>query len=391
MSRTKVSIETESSNRIYYNVLISQDGTNGNQAPTPVSFSETLNTALLDDPNNYYLSLIRMNIPMNTVPILIMPIKPYPNTDINKTIFTVTLSYKSFTASQPVIYFPTDLYSQTPNPLSASAPLQDFSSSYYYVYTYQAFINMINSAYALCFTALSAAASGAGDALPTGSLAPYIIYLTDVYKVAIIATIAGYDNALSDHIKIWMSSNLDKYFDGIECFNYGYGLPTFMDTQYIVENNHNNYYTPPSSPDVSPATNLYYIMEQQYQALTNWNALQSVQVRSNLLALSPEYVPVTTQFDTGNNNSQGQLSGVGILTDFVPDFNNQVPSDTRTNLQYNSTVYRAIDIRSTQPVTRVDLIIYWTDVYNIAHVLTMYPNTLATFKLLFIRKNTYLN
>lgn len=88
----------------YFNATIGQS-TNNNiynpqKEPTIAYFSDNRSIPILENPSEYYGSIIRFSIPLDSVPIKIIPIRPYyqnppvvENTDPNKTIYSVTIGY----------------------------------------------------------------------------------------------------------------------------------------------------------------------------------------------------------------------------------------------------------------------------------------------------------
>lgn len=73
---------------LYYNVSIRNNSSTGS---SPASYTETLTSPLLNKCSDYYMAVSRLNVVTNNVPIMIFPIQPYPNTNPDKSIYSVTL------------------------------------------------------------------------------------------------------------------------------------------------------------------------------------------------------------------------------------------------------------------------------------------------------------
>jgi hypothetical protein len=155
---------SDSPNYIYYNCDIINNRTDDiNQAllasPDPqVRFNETRDTALVKDASQYEFSIIRftMNGANRDLPLFIPNIQT-GQSNVNLTSYSVALTYQqswntnlgliSFNiAPQPtfVVYQP-----ETQNPILAPTPRaptieQDLSTRYYWVYTYQHWLNLVN-------------------------------------------------------------------------------------------------------------------------------------------------------------------------------------------------------------------------------------------------------
>ena len=116
-------------------------------------FEETRNTPFLPgDSADYFCSIVRFNIQTgNTLPVLIPRIQT-GQSDVNKTIYQVVIMH-DFLGDEDtlldtfgfanVMYDPEDQTAPTPAPPTTS---QDLSSTYYNVYNYQHFIQLVNTA-----------------------------------------------------------------------------------------------------------------------------------------------------------------------------------------------------------------------------------------------------
>lgn len=110
---------------IYYNILAS----NPTNKPVPFSFTDTLGSPILEDANNYWVSCIRFVLDGSSIPIFFFKDNTY----------WVSLTHGPTKISKPVVYNPSynaTIYAQQT------------------VYSYQAFMEMINDAYIECFNAL---------------------------------------------------------------------------------------------------------------------------------------------------------------------------------------------------------------------------------------------
>lgn len=165
------------SETIYYNASIINNQQKDAEIVTypVVSFNESRDAPIIRDASQYNFSIIRfsMNGPNKTLPLFIPSIQTngylYTNQgDPNKTTYLVSVPYQrtwnvviggvnqpvTFTVapeSLPVIYRP-EIVNQQIAP-APSVPIggfqkQDLSSFYYYVYTYQHFVALVNEALA---------------------------------------------------------------------------------------------------------------------------------------------------------------------------------------------------------------------------------------------------
>jgi hypothetical protein len=363
------SIKTKREDKIYYNVVIPYRPDSTGFAPAV--FQEQLNQSILDRPSDYYMTIIRFSIPVQNIPIFIAEIQPFPNTNLNNTIYSVTLTYGANTSGQTFVQFVTQNPNATPSlPLTAFHPNAD-KTPYYYIYEYTQFLSMVNATLATAFAALPGS--------PVGSQAPYFIF--DGQRLSLVAQIAYYDQALPTPINIYMNYFLLTYFDGITTDFYGVGLVNGLDAKFLVRNDYNNFYNPPNIAPVYPP--LYYIMTQNYTALIDWNSFKSLSLVSNLIPIKQEFIPSSMPnqgFNLAVVNSRGQLK------DFEPIFNN---NENRTVVQYFPTgPYQLINMNSDDPLTKIDISIFWSDQFGNIYPLDIPFNQLATIKILFTRKDS---
>ena len=162
---------------VYYNADIinnqATDLTTGLAAPDPpIRFNETRDTALIKDASQYHFSIVRfqMDGPNRNLPLFIPTIKVGPSQNFlgaqDVTVYSVALSYQQTwnvapgtgpgggnTASFAITPAPTFVTyeSENLNPIIAPLPAlpltkQDISSQYYWVKTYQHWLDLCNAA-----------------------------------------------------------------------------------------------------------------------------------------------------------------------------------------------------------------------------------------------------
>jgi hypothetical protein len=363
---------SQQNDRIYYNIVIPH---NLNGGFSPAIYQEQLNQAILNNPSDYYMSVIRFSIPGGNIPLIIPDIQPYPNTDVNKTIFSVTLTYNVFTSSQIFVEFVPDDESLQPTPLTPQSPLPT-TNGYYFLYTYTSFLNMINTALSNAFIALGIASGG----LPVGSLAPYFQFDPINERISLVAQVAFYDETLANPIKIYMNYQLFSLLDGLPSVFQGYSAPTGSDFLLVVKNNHDNFYNPSNVTPVYPP--LYYIMTQEYPTLADLNSFKSLALTSNLLPIKPEYIPRPKSSNQSVINTQGYLKNFEPLVVLGPE--------SRTVIQYQADgPYQLIDLTSNTPLTKIDVSVFWFDVYGNQYLVDIPYNQVLTIKMVFIKKSTY--
>lgn len=306
---------------------------------TQAVYNEMRTESIIDNPSEYYLSIIRFKIPGSVIPILVMPVDP---TGSNTSVYSVTLSYNGDVQKQNLIYY---------SALNFATVSDNY---YYYVFEFQHLLFMINVALDTAFSNLSSP--------PVGSEAPYMIFDPATNLFSFIAQTANYNSGINPsttdtgYIQVYFNFKLANLFTGIpfkvqqDAFNSGFSSDG-RDEQMIITsygNNNDNLYRP--NPTASYD---YFQIQQELPSLSNFNPFNKIVVTSNTLPVSPSY-------------SQSGDSYRKVVTDFQPEIT--LGSDIRTQYLYiPQSQYRLIDLLSDRPIYNIDLTFYWEDANNTLH------------------------
>src|SRR6266404_5056867 len=136
-----------------------------------LDYNVTKTQPIIERANEYYVTVIKFDIPLKSLPLAIMPIIPNQG---NPNLSTLVVGIRSAGVNylRNVIYVPTI---NLPPPVQ-NAPNQVITP-YYYIYTYQNMISMIN-------TALAGAFADSGLA----GTAPYYIYDSTTELISLIVS-----------------------------------------------------------------------------------------------------------------------------------------------------------------------------------------------------------
>jgi len=325
----------------YYDVLQAYSGPN-----SQMRYFQQLSQPIIEHANEYYLSIDRFSIPMSNIPIFIF--NPAAN------FYTVELVYNG-TGSGPISvqYIPPALQPTT-------------SAYYYYVYSYNLFLLMINTALAASFTAL-----GGSISLPAGSIAPYFVIDDSTKIISLVAQSNFYDSTISTPIQIFMNTNLLSYMEGIP-MSYNSALAGGRNILFNLFNTHNNV--------IAASPSNFYKMDTEYGASTliNWNQAKGFIITTDSIPINPEYLPIVS--------GQNLLNTRPILANF--DFVYS-PSDTKGLVaQYIlQSPYKTIDLVGRNQVNRIDTTVYWYDSSNNMYTIYLRPNEAMSIRLVFLKKN----
>jgi hypothetical protein len=361
---------------IYVNITINNNLGQAQTLPfqNPASFSITNRIPLLDKASDYYCSVIRFDIPLNVVPIMIMPIVPLPNTNVNLTPFIFGISFSGTNYPSPVIYIPNSSTTLYPPPVINNDPY----NRYYWCFTYQVLLNMVNNS--LLSSHLAAGVGGA---------APYFTLNNATGLISLIVSTA-YNTGMNPPI-IYMNASCISYFEGIQVKFYGVNKPQGRDFDFVFTDLTHPYYpngptiiTGPLTPPVTGYTQSvyqvpeFYQYEQEYSTLGRWSSLRKILITTNS-------IPVAYEWTIAGANNDTQFP---ILTDFIPQITRQ--GQAREIAYYvPASQYRLIDMISSAPLQKIDLQLFWetTDGQIFPISITQFQE--ANIKLGFFRKSLY--
>ena len=376
--------QTIENDNIYLNVVI--DFINNYITPTQINesdqnaeYSVTKTQPILDKCSDYYCSVIRFDIPLDLVPLYIMPIVPAspginPQTNSDLTPMIIGISYLGVDYPVSVIYVPDN----TETPPSQNQVGRQVITSYYFVYTYNNLVQAFN-------TALTAAYIAAGKpgyvGLPENDPgAPFITYNADDQTINFIVS----QFFINSGATIFCNESSINYLDAIRAKFLGYNQPNGKDFvfNFNIYPGGNNLYTGPNT--FLPGTGNYYIFKSEYNTLVFWSSLRKIIIATNTIPVKNEYVPSYNQ----NGSQNGVTTSFPILTDFVPHL--ETGGQSRSIAYYVPTgQYRLIDMQSDNPLYNINIKLYWEDKQGDLYPIEISTQQEANVKLAFLRKTLY--
>lgn len=342
--------KTDNLNVIYYNAIAPNNKQNFNYA----EFDQTRDDNFIDNPSEYYMTVARFELPGHYIPIHIMPIQDNQS-DVNLSVYSVTLEYNNTIVQTYLEFYPTDQDAVAPDDPSDG---QDISE-YYFIYTYQHMLDMLNTAFETCLAGLGHPASDI--------VAPKFTYSGITQLFTLVVQKDYYDKDVALPVNIYMNTKLLFLFQGFFILDYNsqksvQSQANGKDVQFVIS----NFDTPDYVGD-------YYYIEQQFNCVANWNPFKKIVFVGNAMPTNQELMP-----------GSGSASR-SILVDFRPDESSQ--EDVRSVYQYNPSFYRLIDLVSTAPLRRLAFRIYWVDKLDNYYVLKIPYLQQATVKFAFIKKS----
>jgi hypothetical protein len=381
----------QSPDKLYYDITITNLQTK--TTPPPVAyFNESRNTPFVYDPESYYFSIIRFTLDTPTLPVFQPDIEPYQS-DRDKTIYSFTLQwtnpvapFQTFTQQTFVNFIPQDKEAVVPRPPSQTVNgLQNNTTGYYNLYNYQYWIYLCNLALQECYNDLSTQVTTAGLSLPTTN-APVLNFDTQNNIAILIADNAGYNNTVSNYIKIFFNPAMYQLFSSFPVIidnltDASLGINLQIDTATYGGSNLVQY--PPTSPTYT-AIQVF----QEYSTVALWTPVTAIVFTSNTLPIVPNQVSAPLLFLDGRIISAGNNSNIAqVITDFVSDTGIYKP-----NIVYNPQAeYRLVELQGNRPLTNVDISISWKNRIGELVPFRLSSGSTATIKILFTKKGTRQN
>lgn len=304
----------------------------------PATISNSRTSPIVNKPSDYHLGVVRFIIPCNDIPIFIFQDNSY----------YVTLSYGGNNYSALCSYVGSNLLDATDRK----------------IYAYSEFLQSINTALLTAYTNMKAA----NPAAPATS-APYLLWNPITGFFTMVAQKAGYDVNTVGTVPIWFNSLLFRFFPSFRVNYNGYANVDKRDFQIYVTDDGTN----TSAGVIS--------MLQQSTSAGSWNDIVSLIITSTLPTAS-EYITSPT------NQTSAQNSTSKIITDFnVPvSTGGSVDPVSQIAYQYATTQPRLIELNSDQPITQVDLSVYWQAKDGTLYLHRLTPGEQLNIKVVFIKK-----
>lgn len=353
--------EDDNVDNIYFNAIF--DHNRIDSTPIPANFKQTRTVPILDKCSDYFCSIIKFDIPLDAVPLMIMPIIPnQPNP--NLTVFVIGIRTGGIDYSVPVQY----IVSSPFTPPIQNQPTQVITQ-YYYIYDYETLLISVNSALFQAFINSGLAGN-----------APYFYLDASTQLIKLVVDIANFaPNQVGPVITnpvatIYMNANLQNYFESFYYNFIQYNSPTGRElelnlTRYGLDNT-----IPPFSLAATQK-----VFSEDFSTLGLWTSLRKILIISSSISAIPEFTP-------GNNS--GINSTLPIISDFTPQI--EIASQTRSVAYYvPQGQYKLINMQSDLPLYTIDLKIYWQDKDQNIYPLYISSNQQASVKIGFFKKSLY--
>jgi hypothetical protein len=387
---------------IYYNINVTDDNTGflldstgtvkqqtTNDKEIPLVFNQSRSQPYLRNPSEYFLTVTRFTIESPNLPTYIVQPIVGNNTDVNKLVYTVSLYSPSTQKAykQSVIWVPEDLTAQVPK-LPITQNTISPSSNYYYGYSYNHFINCVNTAFKNLI---------ANNIDLAGVPAPYLYFdaLTNLFTIGGQANYFATDGKGGDAVySIFFNTELFNLFSSLP-YVYDLGKLSVVNTDntqldYQIILNNNGYLGFATNEVTNPLTGLVDVIStQEYSTLPLWSPVTSIIFKTSMLHTAPEQLGTPNVYQYGLENVNAKEQNADILNIMIDHI---VPLTSGT--EYKPYIfyepqgeYKLTDLYGVTPVDTIDISCFWQDTFGNLIPFYLGVGCSATIKVLFRKKD----
>jgi hypothetical protein len=336
-----------------------------NQYPVPAYINTNQTDVILENPSEWYASIVRFSVPCLNLPLIQFLIQT-PVTDINKGIYSFTLKYQNFTSAQTFVQFEPEVFPPVSIPPVSGTPTQTFTN-YYFLYDYTHLIGMLNKT-------LISATNSLNSIAGTSFTAPFLHYDSKTTLISLYANATQYDGTLTNPVYIYFNSAMANYLQAIPYHTYNYGHPQGLDNLIQVFSGQG------LNTQIINTIN-YIVVSQQYVSLAYMSYLKSIIISTdmNIVAESGFINSITALQNTSFTN---------ILTDFLPDLSVPQAGVTNSIFVYNApSLYRLFQFKQKEPLQSLSIRVFFTDSLNNVYPLYIDKGQSIELKFMFIKKS----
>ena len=352
--------------RVY--VDLNMTNSNYEKPAVPIEFNEARAEPIIKDAEAYNVAVARFHIDTLTLPVWIPLLQ---QGEVNNTIYSFTLTYKSHAFQAYLTFVPQD--STLPTPAAGNN-----SDPYYHVYNFSYVKDLLNTTLLAAFNGLKALVEADSDTLPT-SFEPWFLYDPSSSELILNADKSAYDHALANPIVVFMNDAMHKMVSSFPVYRFTNNITNGKNYQLIIKNNH--------SQNVMQITDdLQVLLSYMEQSCTGmWSPIDSILFSSGNLPVRGSLVPSPATFGTSNSTNSFSSSTVSLLTDF--QISQVTGKESRGSVEYAPSFYRKIDLLGHGSIDTINIRVFWRDIYGAVHDLKLPAGCNASIKLLFIRRD----
>lgn len=406
---------------IYYDLEVCNQALNDTGLPpSRLSFTQVRSSSILDNPNDYFMSIVRFSLDTagalpEFIPQINLEQLPADPDFPNQTVYEVTLGFQDVASgnatlaagvfsTRNVVYIPhTSSSIAIPGFQPPTTPLtiQNTTTNYYWVQNLNQWIQMINDALSKAWADVVALVNAAVAGTITGDdlNPPYLAWDNATNKATLYASInlfnqGAFWNPFTTAISpakanVWFNSPLHILFSSFEYAFQGYAPPKSFLLR-VYDRNDNVVAKGTAIAGITNPPFNAFAMEQSFSTGPTMTPITSIIFTTSLLPVLPSLLGIPQLFigNTGVVN-QDNNNIINTVTDL--EVNLTRGDEYLPNVIYEPTAeYRLLDLQSNAPLTSIQISVVWKDIFGQIHDFYLQNGCGATLKVMF-RKKAYNN
>jgi hypothetical protein len=357
---------------VLYFDLVSTNFINTSYNNSPASYNQSRTIPYLTDPSLYYGAITQFTINNTSVPLFVPEIA-INQSNVNLTVYTVSLAYGGFTVTEPIYFVQQDLLVPVPLPPSSytdGAPF--YNEGYYNIYNYNFFNSMVNTALSTAYANLQLLV----PALPAVS-SPTITYnaTTQLFSINVPNNVFV-DLGSAPFVEIYFNSAL-------------YFLYSFLPSQTTSLNNLavEKLFIDANTGILDTTTNLRSVI-QELPSINLWSPVSSIVITSSFLPVqkvliaTPQLYYNGTEYLVGNNNNS--LTQPILIEYSVPD---NIYSKTINYIP--NAQYQFFDLNDAQPLYILDFKFWYRGKSSVLFPIFLNSGASCAVKIGFFKKDKF--
>lgn len=367
---------TETQGHIYYDLTTTNlDPTGGNDID--LTFSEARSIPFIRTPGDYFLSIVRFSVDSGKYFPVFIPQIQTGQTDINLTIykFAILNNTTNQLYTFNINYVPQDL---TINSALVEAPLQkqDMTTSYYYLYSYQWWLQIVNQQIFVAMTSTGVGPSNT-DAI-SFSLDPSTLNVIMTIPSSCMAEMASSFNPPSTpNYQLFFNPALANLFSTLSMQKYSNNTYPSLQNWSLINFN--------QSTCVLQGSNYLFYTENSPLAL--WNPVASVVFSMEMLPIAISNVGTPKIFNQPVNSvAQNSANISNTVSDIVVDFGGANSTYKPFFIYIPQGEYRLTDMYSNNPISSINVNVYWKDRFDNTYPIKLSSGCSSSIKILFRAK-----
>lgn len=368
---------------IYYDLTLRNFESTDREAQQ-LRFNESRSIPFVPDASEYYLSIVRFTCDTFGLPVFAADIQPNQG-NANLMIQALTLEYDDGTNppqafQQFLTWVPSLTYIPTPAPPNANPDgLQSTGTSYYYGFSYEHVIDIVNTAFSQAMAGLIALVPALA-----GTPAPFLDWRDNLSTLYAVNSLFNSKNLpASPQINIYFNRPMYAILNSFPAFRNS--IQSTLGRVYRLMM-YDGYGT-----NLIQNTNIFsnaltLAIRQEYSVIANWQPVTQLVFTSNTLPIYPNLLSTPQllangQIITRDNNDAAFAQIISDLSSFDQSMRPLV-------IYVPSAEYRRIDLLDVrQPLTNIDISVYWRDKLGRLNEFLFFSGASATIKFLFERKD----